>query len=65
MKKSDGKIFSALKLIEALYLDKRISYEMFRNILRLERQKGNLITKVTVFGIFASGITTIYCNQIR
>lgn len=33
MKKSDGKIFSALKLIEALYLDKRISYEMFRNIL--------------------------------
>ena len=33
MKKSDGKISSALKLIEALYLDKRISYEMFRNIL--------------------------------
>jgi len=33
MKKSDGKIFSALKLIEALYLYKRISYEMFRNIL--------------------------------
>lgn len=34
MQKANGKIFSALKMIEALYLDNKISYIIYRNILK-------------------------------
>ena len=33
MQKANGKIFSALKMIESLYLDNKIRYIIFRNIL--------------------------------